>query len=79
MIRRIAVCVIKLYQMFISPLFGPKCRFSPTCSTYAIECIVRFGVVRGTFLSLKRIAKCHPWGPSGYDPPPKLSKNRLPQ
>ena len=60
--------LIRFYQLFISPLFPPTCRFYPTCSQYAIEAIQKKGVLRGILLAIKRIAKCHPFHPGGYDP-----------
>lgn len=68
--RRLFILPIRFYQLFISPLFPPACRFTPTCSAYAIEAIMKHGVIRGTWLTLKRISRCHPWGGSGYDPVP---------
>lgn len=61
---------IRFYQIFISPLKAPTCRFYPTCSAYAIEAIQKKGPVKGTWLAIKRIAKCHPFHPGGYDPVP---------
>lgn len=61
---------IRFYQIFISPLKPPTCRFYPTCSAYAIEAIQKKGPVKGTRLAIKRIAKCHPFHPGGYDPVP---------
>tara|TARA_Y200000002_G_scaffold303268_1_gene258701 strand:+ start:222 stop:443 length:222 start_codon:yes stop_codon:yes gene_type:complete len=61
---------IKLYQLLLSPLIGPSCRFTPTCSNYAIEAINKYGPIKGFWLSIKRISKCHPWGDSGHDPVP---------
>lgn len=61
---------IKIYQIIISPLLGPSCRFTPTCSQYAVEAIQKYGPFKGSWLSFKRILKCHPWGGSGYDPVP---------
>lgn len=61
---------IRFYQIFISPLKPPTCRFYPTCSAYAIEAIQKEGPVKGTWLAIKRIAKCHPFHPGGYDPVP---------
>lgn len=61
---------IRFYQIFISPLKPPTCRFYPTCSAYAIEAIQKKGPVKGTWLAIKRIAKCHPFNPGGYDPVP---------
>ncbi|MEQ2813416.1 membrane protein insertion efficiency factor YidD [Phascolarctobacterium faecium] len=61
------VC-IRFYQLFISPLFPPTCRFYPTCSQYAIEAIRKKGALKGGWLAVKRIVKCHPFHPGGYDP-----------
>ena len=61
---------IRFYQIFISPLKPPTCRFYPTCSAYAIEAIQKKGPVMGTWLAIKRIAKCHPFHSGGYDPVP---------
>ncbi|WP_303328538.1 membrane protein insertion efficiency factor YidD [uncultured Muribaculum sp.] len=61
---------IRLYQTAISPLLPPSCRFVPTCSQYAIEALRRHGPIRGTWLAVKRILRCHPWNPGGYDPVP---------
>ena len=61
---------IKLYQILLSPLIGPSCRFTPTCSNYAIEAINKHGPFKGFWLAIKRISKCHPWGDSGNDPVP---------
>ena len=58
---------IKLYQILLSPLIGPSCRFTPTCSNYAIEAINKHGPFKGLWLAIKRISKCHPWGDSGHD------------
>lgn len=64
------VFIIKIYQKFISPVLLPSCRFSPTCSQYSIESLNKHGLLKGLWLSLKRISKCHPFGGSGYDPVP---------
>lgn len=65
---RLLILCIRFYQIFISPLKPPTCRFYPTCSAYAIEAIQKKGPVKGTWLAIKRIAKCHPFHPGGYDP-----------
>ncbi|HEX5154617.1 MAG TPA: membrane protein insertion efficiency factor YidD [Parafilimonas sp.] len=64
------IALIWIYQKMLSPLIGPKCRFTPTCSHYAMEAFKKHGVFKGFWLSVKRIARCHPWGGSGYDPVP---------
>jgi putative membrane protein insertion efficiency factor len=64
------IVLIKFYQYVISPNIGPKCRFTPTCSQYAIEALKKYGIINGGWLSLKRISKCHPWGSHGHDPVP---------
>jgi putative membrane protein insertion efficiency factor len=64
------IALIKIYQWVISPALGPKCRFTPTCSQYALEALRKYGPFKGGWLAFKRIAKCHPGGGSGYDPVP---------
>jgi len=64
--------LVRLYRFAISPWFGANCRFDPTCSTYAIEALQTHGILKGTWLAVKRIGRCHPWGGSGYDPVPGL-------
>lgn len=66
----ISIAFIKGYQKAVSPILPPTCRFTPTCSCYAIDAIERYGIARGGWLALKRIARCHPWNPGGYDPVP---------
>ncbi len=69
--------LIKGYRQFVSPLFPPTCRFQPTCSQYAIETIATYGTVKGGWLAVNRIARCHPFHPGGYDPiPPKEESNK---
>ncbi|WP_137936494.1 membrane protein insertion efficiency factor YidD [Chitinivorax sp. B] len=67
---RFLIVLIRLYQYAISPMFGPRCRFSPTCSHYALEAIGKHGPVKGGWLATKRICRCHPFHPGGYDPVP---------
>ena len=67
---RLLILPIRFYQRFISPLTPPSCRFTPTCSQYAVEAIRKHGPVRGLYLAVRRILRCHPWGGSGYDPVP---------
>ena len=71
---KLFVWLILAYQKIISPLVGPSCRFHPTCSNYAKEAIESYGLLRGTWLTLKRISKCHPLGDSGFDPVPFKKK-----
>lgn len=68
MIRSIFLGLIRFYQVILSPLKGPRCRFLPTCSQYAYEAVQHYGVCRGLFLGAKRLLKCHPFHPGGYDP-----------
>ena len=67
---KLLILPIRFYQRFISPLTPPACRYTPTCSQYAVEAIRRHGPVRGLWLAIKRISRCHPWVGSGYDPVP---------
>ena len=62
--------LIRLYQLFVSPLLGPQCRYWPSCSDYAAEAIATHGALGGSWLALRRLLRCHPWGGSGYDPVP---------
>jgi uncharacterized protein len=68
--RYVAALLIRLYQWTVSPLLGPRCRFYPSCSQYALEALLRFGVLEGGWLAVKRLARCHPWHPGGFDPVP---------
>ncbi|MHC5309318.1 membrane protein insertion efficiency factor YidD [Myroides sp. LJL116] len=64
------IVLVRFYQIVISPLFPPACRYSPTCSTYTLQALKKHGLFKGGWLSIKRILSCHPWGKSGYDPVP---------
>ena len=71
------ILIIRAYQLVISPMLGSNCRFMPTCSEYTMGSLKEYGLVKGTFLSIKRIGKCHPWGGQGYDPiPTKKVENK---
>jgi hypothetical protein len=67
---KLLLLLIKAYRYGISPLLGPSCRFFPTCSEYAAQAIEKYGAGHGGWLALKRISRCHPWHPGGYDPVP---------
>lgn len=62
------IFLIRMYQKYISPLTGPHCRFYPTCSQYSLEAFKKYGFLKGLWLTIKRISKCHPFHPGGYDP-----------
>jgi hypothetical protein len=64
------IALIRLYQKFISPGLPPNCRFAPSCSQYALEAVQRYGALKGTWLGTRRILRCHPWHPGGFDPVP---------
>ncbi len=70
MVKKILLALIRFYQRAISPMFPPSCRFTPTCSHYTYEAIEKYGVVKGGWLGVKRISRCHPFNPGGYDPVP---------
>jgi len=62
--------VVRFYQIFLSPILPRSCRYTPTCSHYAVEALEKHGLIKGGYLAVKRIMSCHPWGGSGYDPVP---------
>jgi putative membrane protein insertion efficiency factor len=62
--------LIRVYQKLISPLIGPQCRFTPTCSQYGVEALKKHGLFKGSWLTIRRILRCHPWGGQGHDPVP---------
>ncbi|MBW7649960.1 membrane protein insertion efficiency factor YidD [Anoxybacillus sp. ST4] len=69
--KYIFILLIRFYQRFVSPLKPPTCRFYPTCSHYGLEAIRRFGALKGGYLTIKRLLKCHPFHPGGFDPVPE--------
>ncbi|MFG0382783.1 membrane protein insertion efficiency factor YidD [Pseudomonas sp. zbq_18] len=72
--KRLLLSLVRLYQYLISPLLGPRCRFHPSCSHYAIEAIERHGALRGGWLAVRRLGRCHPWHAGGYDPVPPIHR-----
>jgi putative membrane protein insertion efficiency factor len=78
MIARVLMLLIRTYQRTLSPLLGPVCRFSPSCSNYMLVCIERFGAARGLWLGTRRLARCHPFHPGGVDLPPPASSPASP-
>ncbi|MEK9499772.1 membrane protein insertion efficiency factor YidD [Gaopeijia maritima] len=71
MVRRVLIGLVRFYQVGISPWTPPSCRYTPTCSAYTLEALQRYGALRGSWMGLRRILRCHPWGGSGYDPVPR--------
>jgi putative membrane protein insertion efficiency factor len=72
MLARVLLVLIRVYQLTLSPMLGNVCRFEPSCSRYAAACIASHGALRGSWLAGRRLLKCHPFHPGGYDPPPPL-------
>lgn len=72
LLQRALLLLIRVYWWTLSPLIGNVCRFQPSCSRYTAICIERFGAARGSWLGIKRICRCHPFHPGGFDPPPEL-------
>lgn len=75
---RLLRLLVRGYQIVISPILGPSCRYYPTCSAYALQAVERHGALRGSGLALRRIARCHPWHEGGYDPVPDASPQSRP-
>lgn len=74
--KKLIIKIIRFYQKKISPLFGPRCRYYPTCSQYAVEAVERFGAFKGSFLAIYRLLRCNPLFPGGYDPVPEKKKRK---
>ena len=74
--RNLSVLVLRLYRAVISPLYGDVCRYYPSCSSYALQAIQRYGVVRGSWMGVRRIARCHPWAVGGVDDVPQRPENK---
>jgi len=75
--QKILVMLLKVYQYLVSPWFGQTCRFYPSCSCYAIEAVEKRGVLMGLWLTVRRIGRCHPWHPGGFDPVPEKCEAKL--
>ena len=71
MVTKTLILTVRFYQRFISPLHPPTCRFHPTCSHYTVEALSTFGVLKGIWLGFRRLLRCHPWHPGGFDPVPE--------
>ncbi len=74
--KKLIIKIIRFYQKKISPLFGPRCRYYPTCSQYAVEAVERFGAFKGSILAISRLLRCNPLFPGGYDPVPEKKKRK---
>ncbi|NLC67657.1 MAG: membrane protein insertion efficiency factor YidD [Clostridiaceae bacterium] len=68
MLKKLIIWLIKIYRKYISPLKAPCCRFYPTCSQYALSAVEKYGTVKGSIIAIKRVLRCHPFNPGGYDP-----------
>lgn len=76
MIARLLILLVRAYQRLLSPLLPPSCRFYPSCSAYAVEALRRHGALRGSWLTLRRLGRCHPFHPGGLDPVPVFPRKR---
>ena len=70
LLQRLVILPVRFYQRAVSPLLPPACRYTPTCSQYMVEAVAKHGALKGLYLGIRRILRCHPWGGSGYDPVP---------
>jgi hypothetical protein len=78
-VRQLLILLLRGYRFAISPLYGPVCRYHPSCSAYALEAVTRHGSLRGTWYAVRRVTRCHPWAAGGYDPVPTRSPTPMPQ
>jgi putative membrane protein insertion efficiency factor len=70
LLARLLLMLIRVYQYLLSPLIGTQCRFAPTCSHYAADALRKYGAIKGSYLTIRRLLRCHPWNPGGFDPVP---------
>jgi putative membrane protein insertion efficiency factor len=75
--RTALIGAVRAYQRFLSPALPPACRFTPSCSAYAVTALERYGALEGSWLALRRLARCHPWNPGGYDPVPDRNQRQV--
>jgi putative membrane protein insertion efficiency factor len=75
--RAVLIGAVRAYQRFLSPALPPACRFTPSCSAYAVTALERYGALQGSWLALRRLARCHPWNPGGYDPVPDRNQRQV--
>jgi putative membrane protein insertion efficiency factor len=78
-VRYVLIALLKAYRFAISPLYGQVCRYHPTCSAYALEAVTVHGSIKGTWLAVRRVGRCHPWAAGGYDPVPPSQANTAQQ
>ncbi|MBB1471585.1 membrane protein insertion efficiency factor YidD [Luteimonas sp. MC1825] len=76
-INRLLIALLRGYKRWLSPLLGPRCRFAPTCSEYAMQALARHGTLRGGWLAVRRVGRCHPLNPGGHDPVPPRARNGM--
>ena len=76
MMRRVLAALLRAYRFTISPMYGQVCRYHPSCSAYALEAVETHGALRGTWLAIRRLGRCHPWAAGGYDPVPPAVRER---
>jgi putative membrane protein insertion efficiency factor len=77
-VKHLLIWMLKGYRLVISPLYGQVCRYHPSCSAYALEAVTEHGSLRGSWLAVRRVGRCHPWADGGYDPVPPAAEHRSP-
>ena len=76
--KHVLIALLRAYRLLVSPLYGQVCRYHPSCSAYALQAVTAHGSIRGGWLAVRRLARCHPWAPGGYDPVPPVPPRRRP-